>query len=346
MKNIKKITALLLTLCAIVLLEGCAVNGNSQTGTSEEDGKETRELYAMDTIMDLTLYDDKNGTMDKAVQLINRMEELFSVTKEDSDVAKINAAAGSPVTVSDETYELLQICRNVSETTGGLFDVSIYPLVKAWGFTTENYQVPTDEQRKAAMEKIDYTKVQLLPDNQVQLAEGMEIDLGAAAKGYLSQKLMELFQEDGITSAIVSLGGNVQVLGKKEDGSPYCVGIVNPSDGTSLFGTVNVENKAVITSGIYQRYFTAEDGTQYHHIMDKRTGKPADNDLASVTVISEDGSEADALATALFVMGENEAKKFQEEHSEIQIILIRKDGSYWQSEGAGMTTDLDTEGNK
>jgi thiamine biosynthesis lipoprotein len=215
--------------------------------------------------------------------------------------------------------------------TDGLFDVSIYPLVEAWGFTTDDMHVPTEKERKKAMAKIDYKKIKLSSENLVQIGGDMQLDLGAAAKGYLSQKLMDLFQSSNVDSAIVSLGGNVQTIGKKEDGSEFVVGIVDPSDGTSIYGTLSVCGKAVITSGIYQRYFD-EDGIRYHHIMDKRTGMPADNSLSSVTVISEDGCMADALATALYVMGEEKAVAFQKKHPEIDIILIRKDGTFWQSD--------------
>jgi thiamine biosynthesis lipoprotein len=317
--------------CVVVLMfTGCRTSQSEETKTE-------KEMYAMDTIMDLTIYGkESDAVMDEAVRLINRLDSLFSVTKEDSDVAKINASSAEEVVVSDETYELLKICREVSDETDGLFDVSIYPLVKAWGFTTGDEHVPSKKEREQAIKKTDYTKVELLGDNKVRIGKGMQIDLGGAAKGYLSQKLMELFQEKGIASAIVSLGGNVQTIGTKEDGSLYSVGITDPSDGTSLYGTLQVRNKAVITSGIYQRYFT-ENGKTYHHIMDKRTGMPADNDLASVTVISDDGEKADALATALYVMGEEKAKEYQKNHPEIEVILIRKDGSFWQSENAGMT---------
>ncbi len=319
---------------AIVFLCGCS--GESNVLETKENKCE-KEIFAMDTIMKVTIYgSNASEAMNKAVALIQRMDKVFSVTDKESDVAKINSSGGTPVTVSTETYELIQKSIEISKETGGLFDISVYPVVKAWGFTTENYQIPTDKQRKEALAKVDYRKIKLLAEHQVQLEAGMEIDLGAVAKGYLSQKLMELLQGEKVDSAIVSLGGNVQALGKKEDGSSFVVGITDPSDGSSLYGTIKVEDKAVITSGIYQRYFE-KDGKKYHHIMDKRTGMPADNTLASVTVISEDGVKADALATALYVMGEGEAKIFQENHPEIQIILIFKDGTCWQSEQAGMT---------
>ena len=156
-----------------------------------------------------------------------------------------------------------------------------------------------------------------------------------AEKGYLSQKIIDLCKEKKVISCILSLGGNVQTIGMKPDDTEYTVGITDPSDGSSIYGTVKVKDKAVITSGIYQRNFK-KDGKLYHHIMDKRTGMPADNNLASVTVIAENGAMADAYATALSVMGEEKAIAFQKKHPQIQIILIRKDGTFYQSEKAGM----------
>lgn len=320
---------LALLICFVLLLStGC--------GTREEEEKAEREIFAMDTIMNLTFYGKQKETvMKQAVREIHRLESLFSVTKRDSDIARINAAGGTAVTVEKETYDLIRQCKKYGDETTGLFDISVYPLVKLWGFTTENYRVPSEQERRETSKNIDYQKIELLSGNQVRIPKWMAIDLGAVAKGFLSQKIMELCHRQGVTSAIVSLGGNVQTIGTKPDGYPYVVGITDPSDGTSIYGTLQVKDKAVITSGIYQRNFT-KDGKLYHHIMDKRSGMPADNGLASVTVIADDGEKADALATALYVMGEDQAKAYQKKHPEIQLILIRKDGSFWQSPEAGM----------
>lgn len=316
-----------------LILTGC--------GSHQEQIKTEREVFAMDTIMNLTFYGEQGKTvMDLAIKEINRLESLFSVTKEKSDIARINAAAGNAVTVESETYELIRQCQLYGDETEGFFDISIYPVVKLWGFTTEQYHVPSDTERNKALENVDYKKIELLPDHRIRIAKGMAIDLGAVVKGYLSQRIMELCKEQGVESVIVSLGGNVQALGVKPEGEPYVVGITDPKDGISIYGTLQVQDQAVITSGIYQRYFD-EDGKRYHHIMDKRTGMPAENDLASVTVITEKGDRADALATALYVMGEEKAKEYQKKHPKIQLILIRKDGTYWQSEGAKMKRHSD-----
>lgn len=337
----RKIMVIMGMILCLSMLTACGAEKEQEKQPDQEAAKQTKEIYAMDTIMELTIYgfrengkafsgNELGAVMNEAVVLINHLEDLFSVTKKDSDVARINAAEGKPVTVSSETYDLLDQCLQYSEMTEGLFDISVYPLVKLWGFTTGEHHVPAAGEIRKVQGMIDYRKIRLSGDNQVQIEKGMQIDLGAAAKGYLSQKLMELFQKKGIESAVVSLGGNVQTMGKKEDGSRYRIGIVDPADGTSLYATMEAEDQAVITSGIYQRYFE-KDGKTYHHIMDKRTGKPADNNLASVTVITENGAMGDALATALYVMGEEKAVQFQKAHPEIQVILIRKDGSFWQS---------------
>lgn len=340
----KKGLARVLAVCLCALLctgtltscQGDAGAGTQSTAGTEEGQPVKKEIFAMDTIMDLTVYGPLAGeAADQGIELIQKLNGLFSVTNENSDIAKLNRAQGKAVKVSKETYELVSLCQTISEETEGCLDLSIYPVVKAWGFTTDNMHVPSEMERKEAMSHVDYTKIRLLKDQKIRIEKGMELDLGAAAKGYLSQKLMDLWREMGVTSAIVSLGGNVQTLGKKEDGSDFTVGITDPSDGSSIFGTLKVSDKAVITSGIYQRYFE-ENGVRYHHIMDRRTGKPAENNLASVTVVSDTGWRADALATALYVMGPEKAKEYQKTHPETGIILIYKDGTFWQSEGVGM----------
>lgn len=328
-RRIRPMRSLFLFVCLLFVCTGC--------GDAEQTIPKTeREVFAMDTIMKLTFYGETGeAAMELAVKEIHRLEALLSVTKKESDIARINAASGSAVTVEKETYDLIRQCKQYGDETEGLFDVSIYPVVKLWGFTTEQHHVPSEKERKEALKNIDYKKIELLSDNRVRIDKGMSIDLGAVAKGYLSQRIMDLCKEQGVTSAIVSLGGNVQTIGTKPKEEPFVVGITDPSDGTGIYGTLPIQDKAVITSGIYQRYFD-EDGKRYHHIMDKRTAMPAENDLASVTVIAERGDQADALATALYVMGEEKAKAYQKEHPEMQLILIRKDGTYWQSEGAGM----------
>ena len=283
----------LICLC-IVMLAGCSGTGSQTSNRAEPneaavETKQTAEIFAMNTIMNLTVYgEEASQLLKEARALIQTYEERLSVNVETSDVAKLNRAGGQPVQVSEETYELIQKSIAISEQTEGIFDISIYPLVRAWGFTEEEYRVPSEEERQKIAGTVDYRQIRLEEDHTVVMPEQMQIDLGGIAKGYVSDKLMELFRDRGAKAAVVSLGGNVQTYGTKPDGTPFTVGITDPADGESMLGTIEVGQTAVITSGSYQRYFE-KDGVRYHHIMDKKTGAPAESDLTSVTVLCEHG---------------------------------------------------------
>ncbi len=296
-------------------------------GCGESEQKPaTAEIFAMDTVMDLTVY-GKSGedAIFQAKSLITKYDRLFSATDKNSDIYRINESAGSFVTVDSETYQLIKRSIELSELTEGAFDISIYPVVKAWGFDSKKYQIPSKEQLTKLKTLVDYQKIKLCEPNQVQIGKEMAIDLGGIAKGYTSSQIIKLFQKLSVQSAIVSLGGNVEVLGIKPDKQAYNIGVTNPLQADSLIGTIQVENEAVITSGNYERYFE-KDGIRYHHIMDRNTAAPADTDLASVTVVSQDGTACDSLSTALFVMGKEKALAFQKMHPEYDLILVTKEG--------------------
>ena len=329
---------------AVVVLCAVAAVGVAdviQKRTAEQPNDEVSvgkdEIFAMDTVMDLTVYaKDTEKVLSAGRKLITQYEQHFSVNIEDSDISKCNRAEGKPVKVSDETYDLIRISKEMTEKTGGLFDISIYPIVRAWGFTTQDYKIPDESERKKLLSYVDASGITLGDDNTVTLKKGMEIDLGGIAKGYLSQKLVELFQKEGAVAGVVSLGGNVQTFGKKEDGSRFTIGITDPADGQSVLGTLEVDEKAVITSGSYQRYFE-ENGKRYHHIMDPRTGAPAESDLLSVTVICDRGEQGDALATSLFVMGKEKAIAYAKEN-DLSLILVDQNNEIWTSEGVDFRT--------
>lgn len=307
-----------------------------QNGADPRDKKESVELFAMNTVVTLTVYGEKaSELLDEAKSMIYRYENMFSVNVENSDIDRLNRAGGEPVKVSADTYEIIRKGMEISAHTDGLFDISVYPLVRAWGFTTDEYRIPDEDERARLLETVDYTKIQLGENDTVTLLADMQIDLGGIAKGYVSQKLVDLFRDRKAEAAVISLGGNVQTYGKKTDGTLFTVGITDPADGSGIYGTIEVEETAVVTSGSYQRYFE-RDGVIYHHIIDKRTGAPAQTDLASVTVLSGDGTSADALATALFMMGKERAIAFDRENEDIKCILIDKNNQVWTSEGLTM----------
>ena len=306
---------------------------NSKT-QNEEDKSESRDIFAMDTYMTLTAY-GKNAkkALDEAVDEINNIEQLVSTGIDSSEVSQINKnGKGS---VSETTGYLIKRSKEIYDSTNGVFDITIYPIMQAWGFPTENYCVPGKKELKKLRGLMGADHV-LYDEKKQEVTlnkEGMKIDLGGIAKGYTSSKEMDIFKENGISSAVISLGGNVQTLNGKPDGSDWRVAVENPADTGSYIGVLSIKDKAVITSGGYERYFK-QDGKTYHHIIDPANGYPANNGLTSVTIVSDDGTLADGLSTSLFIMGPEKAQKYWKEHSdEFDTILVKDDGSILVSEG-------------
>ena len=225
--------------------------------------------------------------------------------------------------VQPETRALLERALTLSDETGGTFDMTVAPLVALWGITSDAPRVPSQEEIDALLPLVGGAHVHM--DDAVTLDAGCAVDLGGIAKGYASQQVADILRAHGVTSAVVSLGGNVYVCGSKPDGTPWNVGIQDPA-GSGYAAIVSLTDRFAVTSGGYQRYFEAADGTVYRHILDPRTGRPADSDLLSVTIISDDGTAADAYSTALYVMGEQEAVSFWRAHGGFELILITADG--------------------
>ncbi|MGN1338746.1 MAG: FAD:protein FMN transferase, partial [Oscillospiraceae bacterium] len=299
------------------------------TGCSVQPEKYTRDIFAMDTFMSLTAYGEQQpvqSALDEAVNRINSLEQALSVTLPDSDISRLNNAAGTPVSVGRDALAIIQKSLEISVKSGGALDITIYPVLKAWGFTTGEYSVPTAEQLASLLEYVDYTQIRLDGDD-VTLPEGFSVDLGALAKGYTSDCAAEILRNSGVSSAILSLGGNVCAIGSKPDGDPWKIAVASPFDGENYAGTLTVQDRFVITSGKYERCFTAEDGSRYHHIIDPNTGLPTENGLAAVTVIGGSGIECDALSTALLVLGEEGAVSFWREYGGFDMLLINDDRS-------------------
>lgn len=313
-------------LCLVFL-----IGGISYIKYQEEQKSCTKQLFAMDTFMSFTAY-GKNceKAVDAAIDEVERLDALLSTGKETSEVSRINAAGGGEV--SEDTAVILQEAMEVYQRTEGLFDVSIYPLMELWGFSSQEYHVPTREELLEVLSLVDASKI-AFDGTYIRLLEGQRIDFGGIAKGYTSARVMDVFQEYGIHSGMVTLGGNVQVLNKKLDGSKWQVAIRDPEHEGKILGVLGVENQAVITSGGYERYFE-EDGETYIHILNPRTGYPADKDLISVTVISEDGMLADALSTSLYLMGREEAVSYWERYGEeFEMVLVTEKGEILVTEG-------------
>ena len=215
-----------------VLLSGC--EGLTQKGSKAE--KRTSTVFAMDTVMEITAYGDEEN-LKEAEKLIRDLERKFSVTLEESDIYELNSKKSARV--SGETLELIKMSEALCERTDGVLDITIYPVVKAWGFTTENYRVPTDGELSELLKYVDHKKV-VIEGDTVTLPENMMVDLGSVAKGYTGDKVLELFKNAGVTSALINLGGNVQALGAKHDGSFWKVAISDPEKKSEYAGVVSI----------------------------------------------------------------------------------------------------------
>lgn len=309
----------------LFLLSGC--------GAAGEAAASTRYLTAMDTVMSLTAYgSNRDRALEEAVAEIQRLDGLLSIGSDDSDISRLNRE--KTAVLSPDAASLLESALDLARDTQGVFDPTVYPLVKLWGFYDKDYQVPSRQELSQALAKVNYREVSLGEDRQATLGPGQQIDLGGIGKGYTSQRVTELLRQAGITSAMVSLGGNIQCLGAKPDGSPWNIGIRDPF-GEELYAAVRVTDKAVITSGGYERYFEdPETGTVYRHILDPRTGFPAENGLSSVSIVTSDGTLGDGLSTALYIMGLEEATQYYQAHRDaFEAVFITDDGTLYATEG-------------
>ncbi len=308
-------------LSAAFLLTGCS-------GAPAQE-PETATFFAMDTAMDFTVYGDA-ALLDEAETLIGSLEEQVSVTDEHSDIYAIDhTGSGS---LSGNAAELMAQALELCRRTGGALDISVYPIVRAWGFTTGSYQVPDEETIQSLLPLVDYTQIQYdAATGVVTLPEGMEIDLGSVAKGYAGQLAAQMLREHGVQSALLNLGGNVQTVGTKPDGSPWQIGIKDPQ-GEDAMMVLSVEDQAVVTSGGYERYFE-QDGQTYWHIMDPSTGHPADSGLLSVTIVGKQGIICDGLSTSLFVMGLEKAADLWAQSCDFEAVFVTASGEVYITEG-------------
>ncbi|MBO4884677.1 MAG: FAD:protein FMN transferase, partial [Clostridia bacterium] len=234
--------------------------------------------------------------------------------------------------LSEETAAVLRFALDMGEKTGGALDVTLYPVVRAWGFTTGDYRVPGDDEITALLENVDWGRV-ALDGAEARLPEGAMVDLGAVVKGYASDRLAELLREGGAGSALIDLGGNIYCVGAKQNGSAWRIGIRDPKDETGYVGALSVTDRAVVTSGSYERFFTAENGAVYGHIFDPATGRPADSGLVSATVVGESGMLCDALTTALYVLGAEKAGALLKTIDGVDAVLVDEDGAVWITRG-------------
>ena len=320
-----------LLLCLLLILSACGTS--SQPSPSAEVSKQSQVVFYFDTVVTMTVYTNDEQLLSDAAAECLRYEQLLSKTVEGSDVWNINHANGTRVPVSDETRYLIEQALEFSRISEGRFDISIDPCTSLWDFTGENIGIlPDPDELAAAAAKVDWTRIDV-NDEGVLLPAGMSIDLGAIAKGYISDQIAEFLESRGVESGLLNFGGNVRSIGSKPDGTHWRVGIQDPEGirDQSIVGIVALTGDSVVTSGIYERGFTL-DGICYHHILDPETGWSVQNELAGISIITKNACTADALSTTVFTMGLEEGKAFIENLDGVDAIFVTKDGEVsWTS---------------
>ncbi len=284
----------------------------------KKDGQVTKQGFYFDTVINITVDEDRLTDAEEAFSLCTLMEDTFSRTKEGSELHSINTKKTS--VLSHDMQTVLDFSMSVSEKTDGAFDITVAPLCDLWNIK-ERTTPPTDSEIADALKNVGYQNITLSPFS----AGNSAIDLGAVAKGYAADRIRDLFVGNGVERAIIDLGGNVALIGE------YTVGIRDPFNPDALYAKIILKDKSAVTSGAYQRYFEYK-GTRYHHIIDPRSGKCAESGLASVTVISPSSMQADAISTAIYVMGEK-GLSLCENYPDTDVLLITENGDIITTEG-------------
>ena len=294
----------------------------SLTGCSEQ--KVTKQIFAMDTYMELSAY-GKNAEvgLSDVISTINQYALALDPEVESSAVYAFNHAEGEEVTLDPAIADMLATAKQIWQQTNGALDLTVYPIVKAWGFIDSAHTVPSAEDLEQLRTVPCFEDVDI-DIHTITMPAGTEISFGAVAKGAMAERSKLILTDYGIESAFLSLGGNVQTVGTKPDGSLWRVGVQDPNNLSTHLGIVSIGEAALVTSGSYQRYFEA-DGKLYHHIIDPKTAAPAESGLQSVTIVCDSGTMADCLSTAMFILGEEAAIQYHSTYGGFAMVLVTDD---------------------
>ncbi len=318
----KKAAVLFINILLLLALASCS--------SPREDEKLSVTGIYFDTVIQIDAWGVSTSVLEECKEICENYETLFSNKISASEVSLINASAGNPVHVSRETIDLISLGLKYCELSGGKFDITIAPLSDLWNFTDNpEHKLPDDSAIKEACSHVDYRKV-LVDKNActVTLQDPQaKIDLGGIAKGYIADRLKEYLKEEGVDHALINLGGNVLTLGTSYDGSPFRIGIQKPFDEQNTpIDIVEVQDRSVVSSGVYQRFFE-KDGRLYHHILNPKTGYPYADSLLQATVITDSSADGDALSTCCFALGLKEGGALIERLEDVQAIFVTEDYS-------------------
>ena len=321
----------MLNLSLLMIFGGCVKN---TAGAQSE--------FVLGTFCRIDLFENGSSALYK--KLFSRLRELelvFSANRDDSELAGVNQNAGiRPVEISPELFTVLDRALYFAEATNGAFDPTVGPLVKLWGIGTETPRVPQEEEISAALDLVNFKDLEISAGSgnlgsaagtAFLKRQGMALDLGAIAKGYAADELVRILQEEGIPRALIDLGGNIYIWGRKDKGEPWRIGVQDPFDDRGSYaGVLELEGSiSVVSSGVYERFFIS-GGKQYHHIMELsengmgRRGCPVENGLLSVTVIAVSSMDADALSTSCFVLSYEESLALAAVHGAEAIYIEEK----------------------
>ncbi|MFP4660830.1 MAG: FAD:protein FMN transferase [Halanaerobiales bacterium] len=315
---------IILLVSSLLALSACGKKDVDLSEIPQESGT----TFVMNTLVQMKVYgDNADDVIDRSFNKLNEIEKNMSKTIEESDIYSINQNAGDFVSIEQDTFEVIEKALYYARLTEGRFDPSIGSLVELWGIGTNKARVPVEGEIAEAQSLVNYNWVELNPDQKsVRLKkEGMRLDLGAIAKGYAADEVRNILREEGIDSAYINMGGNVLVVGGKPDNNPWRIGIQDPRHNRgNTMAIVEVKDKTVVTSGNYERYFE-KNGVIYHHIVDPTTGYPARSGLLSVSIVSDDSFDADALSTSLFILGPEKGLELVNKLEGVEALFIKKD---------------------
>ncbi len=327
----KKVIAILVPLLLIALITGVVLIKKARPSVDSGSAVLSKTDFYFDTMITITLYDETDTALfDECFDLCAHYENLLSHTVEGSDIWKINHAGGQPVEVDKMTAFLISEALKYSELTNGVFDISIAKAANLWDFEDHNADLPDASKLSEAVAHIDYHNIKLDENTggkpTVTLEDpAMEITLGAVAKGFIADELKDLLIKKGVSSALINLGGNVQAVGAKPDGTAFNVGIQEPfaDEGTPI-AVASVNDDSLVTSGPYERYIE-KDGEIYHHILDPKTGYAIENNLESVSILCSSSLQADALSTSVFLLGLEAGSEMIRQTDGVSALLITDD---------------------
>jgi FAD:protein FMN transferase len=323
---------------SVTVLGSCSRTNEREGDDTQKPAFLSKTNFLLNTQVTINLYDKQDeAILDECFDLIAKYESIYSRTSETSELYKLNHGTlphvGRTFQISKELSDILTYGLYYSKFTGGAFDISVEPLTSLWNFTSATPVVPEEADILEALPRVNYEYITLV-NNEVTFAkDGVGIELGAIAKGYIADKIKEFLLSKGVSSAMINLGGNILCVGEKPEGTPFRVGIQKPfADRNETIGIMEINDLSVVSSGIYERYFTV-DGKSYHHILNPKTGYPYDTNLVSVTIISNKSTDGDGLSTSCFALGLEKGLELIKSIPDTYAVFITKDYEVYYSDG-------------